>query len=116
MTEYPREQLDELKRYCRKLSAFEEGGITFLFMEGLRLPAGCDPQECDALLCPAPRDNYPSRLYLSVQVASQYTRNWNTSNARIGEKNWFAFSWKVELSSPTLVEILMAHLAGFTRE
>ena len=114
--EYPKEQTDELKSYCSKLSAFTEGGVTFLYLEGLRLPAGCDPQVCDGLLCPVPRDGYPSRLYLLVQVKSPYTRNWNVSNARIGEKNWFAFSWKVELASPTLVQILVTHLTGFTRE
>lgn len=114
--EYPKEQTDELKHYCSKLSAFTEGGVTFLYMEGLRLPVGCDPQVCDALLCPVPREGYPSRLYFLVQVKSPYTKNWNVSNTRIGEKNWFAFSWKVELASPTLVQILVAHLTGFTRE
>jgi hypothetical protein len=114
--EYPKEQTDELKSYCSKLSAFTEGSITFLYMEGLRLPIGCNPQVCDGLLCPVQREGYPSRLYVSAQVESPYTRNWNVSNARIGEKNWFAFSWKVELASPTLVQILVAHLTGFTRE
>jgi hypothetical protein len=72
---------------------------------------------CDALLRPFPgADGYPSQLYFSVLVSSPYTRNWNVSNARICEKNWFAFSWKVNLSSPTLAQILIAHLTGFAKK
>ena len=113
---YSTQEIEELKRYCSKLSVLEEGGVTFLYLEELCLPEGCEPKLCDGLLCPVAREGYPSRLYLSVQVSSPYTRNWNVSNARIGEKNWFAFSWKVELTEPTLVKILVAHLTGFTKE
>lgn len=112
---YPTEQLEELKGYCSKLCGFSEGGVEFLYLEGLRLPTGCKPETCDALLCPTLREGYPSRLYFSTQVASPYARNWNVSNARIGEKNWFAFSWKVELENPTLIQMLVAHLTGFTK-
>lgn len=114
--EYPREETEELKHYCAKLSLLLEAGVSFLYMEGLRLPTGCDPSVCDALLCPVPKDGYPSRLYLSAEVRSPYTRNWNVRNLRIGEKNWFAFSWKVELTNPTLAQLLVAHLIGFAKE
>jgi hypothetical protein len=113
---YPQEQIDELKGYCDKVSALPEGGVTFLYLQGLRLPAGCEPAVCDGLLCPMERDGYPSRLYLSVQVRSGYTRNWNVSNARIGEKNWFAFSWRANPANPTLAQILISHLTGFIKE
>lgn len=112
---YPQEQVDGLKLYCERVAALAEGGITYLFLEALRLPQGCEPGMCNGLLCPVPRDGYPSRLYFSVHVKSPYTRNWNGS-ARIGEQNWLAFSWKVEPSPPTLAGILLAHLAGFTKE
>jgi hypothetical protein len=114
--DYAGEQIDELKRYCSKLHALPEGGITFFYLEGLRLPTGCTPAVCDALLCPVPKDGYPSRLYFSAQVSGPYTRNWNVSGARIGEKNWWAFSWKVDLSDPTLSQLLVAHLTGFVKE
>jgi hypothetical protein len=113
---FPSEQTDELKRYCTKLSVLTEGGVSFLLLEGLRLPAGCQPSMCDALLCPVAKDGYPSRLYFSVQVTSVYTRNWNCSNARIGERNWVAFSWKVDQQNPTLPQLLIAHLNGFAKE
>lgn len=115
--EYPQEQIDELKRYCSRVSALTEGNGTFLHLEQLRLPDGCEPAVCDALLRPfTGGDGYPSQLYFSVLVKSPYTRNWNVSNARLCEKNWFAFSWKVSPVSPTLVKILVAHLTGFTKE
>ena len=113
---YPTSQTDELKQYCSGLSALTEGDTTYLYMEGLHLPAGCEPTRCDALFCPVPtKDGYPSRLYLATQVSSRYTRNWNCSNARIGERNWFAFSWKVDMESPTLKDLLVAHLNGFAK-
>ena len=112
---YPPEQIEDLKRYCGKLSALSEGVVTYLHMEGLRLPPGCAPSVCDALLCPVEKDGYPSRLYFSAQIVSGYTQNWNCSNARIGEHNWFAFSWRVNLVAPTLTQLLIGHLNGFAK-
>jgi hypothetical protein len=109
------QQIAELKRYCKKVSSLTEGGVTFLELEGLRLPAGCSPEVCDAVLCPVDREGYPSRLYFAVQVTFPFARNWNVTNARIGERNWYAFSWKVRLVSPTLAQLLVAHLTGFTQ-
>ena len=113
---YPAEQIEDLKRYCVKLSALSEGGVTYLQMEGLRLPVGCEPTVCDALLCPVEKDGYPSRLYFSARIVSAYTQNWNCSNARIGERNWFAFSWRVSLVALTLTQLLIGHLNGFAKE
>ena len=107
--------IEELKRYCGKVGMFPEAGFTYYFLGDLRLPAGCEPPVCDALLCPQLKDGYPSRLYFSVQVNGRYARNWNF-NARIGEKNWLAFSWKVDLANPTLAQLLVAHLSGFVKE
>jgi hypothetical protein len=112
---YPKQQTDELKGYCKRVSLLPEGGIEYLHLEELRLPAGCLPATCDALLCPVAKDGYPSRLYFSVQVSGQFARNWN-GTVRIGEKNWYAFSWKVDFASPTLAQLLVAHLNGFAKE
>jgi hypothetical protein len=114
--EYPKEEIEELERYCSKISALTESSVSFLYLAELRLPAGCQPQVCDALLCPVERDGYPSRLYLAVQVTCLYARNWNVTNARIGEKNWFAFSWRVAPTARTLPQMLVAHLEGFARD
>jgi hypothetical protein len=115
MVEYPKEQIAALKQYCYSVKAFSEGGLTYLLLETLRLPNGCNPSICDALLCPQARDGYPSRLFLAEQVTSSYARNWNSTDVRIGERNWFAFSWKVEINNPTLVDLLLAHLNGFAK-
>lgn len=109
---YPAEQIAALKRYCDRLSSFEEVAKTFFRLDGLRLPQGCDPRICDGLLCPVEHAGYPSRLYFSKMVTSPYTKNWNATNERIGENNWFAFSWKVDLPNATLEQLLVAHLNG----
>ena len=108
--------IEALKRYCDRVALVSEGGVQLYLLEGLRLPAGCSPLSCDALLWPAPRDGYPSRLYFSAQLSTPYTRNWNASNARIIERNWFAFSWRLEKPTTTLAELLVAHLNGFVKE
>src|SRR5437868_5653816 len=113
--DYSKELIDELKRYCDKLSLLTECGVDYFHMEGLRLPTGCSPESCDAMFCPKTGQNdYPSRLFLSQQVVGAYDRNWNSS-ALIGDKNWVAFSWKVpaELSP---IEAFKSHLSGFTRK
>ena len=113
---YPPEQTEELKKFCSKLSAFTEGGVTFLFLEGLRLPQGCTPAVCDALFCPVQRgDGYPSRLFFPGKISSPRTQNWHIANAHIGGKNWWAFSWRVSLTNPTLAQVLTEHLTAFTR-
>ncbi len=112
---YPEEQLEALKKYCSKLSAFAEGGVTFLYLENLRLPQGCIPGVCDALLCPVNRDGYPSRLFFSAEAASLRSQKWNMADAHIGGKNWWAFSWRHTLTNPTLVQLLVEHLTAFTR-
>jgi|ERR1700733_2842118 len=113
--QFPQEQIDELKPYCSSLSALTEANATYFHLIGLRLPPGCTPEICDALLRPFKgNDSYPSQLYFSVAIRSPFGRNWNVSNARICEKNWFAFSWKHTLVLPTLAQMLVNHLTGFT--
>jgi hypothetical protein len=57
---YSKEQIEELKGYCKRVGALTEIGIDFPYLEALRLPAGCMPEVCDALLCPVAKDGYPS--------------------------------------------------------
>ena len=104
----------ELFGYCKRVSMAPDTGGTVYLLEGLRLPEGCSPQEVDALLCPFPRDSYPSRLYFSQKVSCPFERNWNF-NGMVAGKNWVAHSWKVEPAELTLTKILLGHLEGFTR-
>jgi hypothetical protein len=113
---FDKTEVDAIKRYCEKVFLLEEAGVPFLQLQRLRLPEGCTPAVCDALLCPVVRGGYPSRLYFAEPVSSAFTRNWNATNERICERNWHAYSWKVSLTNPKLQELLIAHLEGLARD
>jgi hypothetical protein len=109
------DQVSELKLLCGSVDAFEDGGVTYLVLGGLALPPGCTPPSTDALLCSTPRDGYPSRLFFADRVQSPHERNWNF-NGRIGERNWHAFSWKVnDARAMRLAQLVRVHLDGFRR-
>lgn len=105
-------QIDALRAQCKAISRAEEGAVTFLLLQGLRLPAGASPPSVDALLRLGDRgDGYATRLFLSERVvgASKVALNWNAQDTRILERNWQAFSWKAPLEL-SLEEILLEHL------
>ena len=109
---YSAEQVAELKTLCPDAAQCEEGGTTVFVLPSLVLPAGCTPGVVDALLWPVMRDNYPSRLYLSMLVVKPGAQpNWN-SNIRILEKNWHAFSWNLHCSDLRLAQMVAEHLRG----
>lgn len=112
--EYPIDQIDELKKIAPNLSIAQEGGISFILMTGLRLPDGCVPEIADVLLCPSPRDGYPSTLYYSTQISCSNGLNWNRVNVRIVDRNWFAVSWRVS-SELRLSELLLVHLRALRK-
>lgn len=107
---------DELRELLRQYPGLEEGteaGVTYYFLPGVRLPEGCTPDRVDALLCPAGRDGYPSRLFLEEAVTCRSDRNWNASNVRILERNWFAVSWMLKTTNLRLAQLVAAHLEAF---
>ena len=107
-------EVDELRAYCKSVTAASEGGCTYYLLEGLILPEGCSPAFVDALLCPTPRDGYNSRLFFAERVAGGSSRNWNTQ-ARILERNWHAYSWSVNTLCLRLAQLVSRHLEGLTR-
>jgi hypothetical protein len=107
---YSEIEITELKKICPDLSEADEGGHSYILIKQLRLPDGCIPSACDALLCPAPRDGYESRLFFSVQISGCPSRNWN-GQLRVLNQNWYAFSWAVP-GGIRLAEILLVHLKG----
>jgi hypothetical protein len=113
--ERPPQQIDQLKKLCRRLSSLRETDVTVYVMEGLRLPAGCEPSACDALLWPTARDGYPTRLFLSVRPKSPFQPNWNGAT-RIGARNWEAYSRNGISPDLTLAQIVVAHLDGLVRD
>ena len=106
---YPEDQIAELKEFCPEIKLASEGSIEYLLMPALTLPEGCTPPTVDALLCPAARDGYPSRLYFAQQIVTKTPRNWNGQNVRILERNWFAYSWKIR-PGLRLAQTLLAHM------
>jgi hypothetical protein len=106
------DQVAELSRWHPTVQEGIEAGITYYLLPGLHLPKGCTPDVADGLLCPSPRDGYPSRLFLDRQVTTATPRNWNASNVRLFERNWFAVSWKVN-PSLRLAQMIAAHLEAF---
>ena len=106
------EQLDELTRLFPDVEEAVEDGVRYFLILGFRLPPGRIPEQVDALLCPSPRDGYPSRLFLAQPVMGGRGSNWNSANVRILERNWFALSWRV---NPTLrlAQMVAAHLEAF---
>ena len=113
---FPEDQITELKRHCAELSQYEEASITYLLLKKLLLPEGCRPSACDALLVPNGRDGYSSRLFFdqTIQPATARALNWNAVGVRVIERNWQAFSWRVNRPNLRLEELLVAHLKGLT--
>ena len=106
------EQIANLKLVCPAVQKADEGGVTFYMLPRLQLPAGCEPREVDALLCPASHSGYNSRLFFSEVIKTPQQRNWNAQGVRILERNWHAFSWQVTATGLSLVQILQEHLDG----
>lgn len=106
-------EVEELKQAFRTgLKGFMEGGLPFIFIEKLQLPDGCSPAAEDALLCPQQRDGYPSRLFFASQIQAPTSPNWNAHGVRIGDRNWYAVSWKVD-TNLRLLQLVAAHLRAF---
>lgn len=103
--------VDELCALCPGARAYTEGGIDYVFLPSLRLPAGCNPDVVDCLLCMGARDGYENRLFFGTVVNAPTGRNWNTQNVRILERNWFAYSWRVP-NGLRPIELLIGHLKG----
>jgi hypothetical protein len=108
MMDFPKEQVEELKKITPDLSIASEGGYTYILINKLFLPEGCIPAETTALLCPTPKDGYASRLFFPTIIRGCPSRNWN-GNLRVLDRNWHAFSWRVP-GNLRLAETLLVHL------
>jgi hypothetical protein len=106
------EQAEELKKLFPGTMQYQEAGVYYFLIPQLILPKGCKPERADALLCPQSRDGYPSRLFFAEKIESGRSRNWNCSSARIIERNWHAFSWKVNKPELRLAQLVLAHLGA----
>src|SRR5882672_11146927 len=104
----PDDVLAELHSLGRRVQRFDEGGKPYLLIADHALPEGCDPPIVDVLLCPQGRDGYPSRLFFSQRVKSRAGREF-VHEARIAERQWYAYSWHVDRTDLRLAQLLAAH-------
>jgi len=107
------DQVDELRQVCSEVLVSQESGVKYYLLKDLKLPAGCDPAATDALLCPTPRDGYPSRLFFAQRIASPKTQNWFNGSHRILDRNWFVYSWRLDVPGQRLAQMLANHLRAF---
>jgi hypothetical protein len=108
---FPDDEIEEQAKLFPGTQRFEERGKPYFLLPNMRLPEGCEPQVADGLFCQVDRgEGYPSRLFFSSQVKSKNSRNWNTMNARIIERNWFAFSWRIGDQKLRLAQMVAAHM------
>ena len=112
---FPSDEIEELKSCFAGLSTASEGGTAFILIPEMSLPAGCEPKVVDALLCPAPRDGYTSRLFVSAKITHQGKgQNWNPApGVVILGRQWWAVSWKAQDSNKRLSAMLASHLEAF---
>jgi hypothetical protein len=106
---FPQDEIDELKRVFPGTEQYNEGGFELFFLPAVTLPAGCSPRQTDLLLCPTLRDGYPSRLFFADRIQAPITLNWNGGTYAI-ERNWHAFSLRIEASGLRLLQTVKAHL------
>jgi hypothetical protein len=109
---FAQDQIDELKGLYSGLSLIEEAGVQYLLIPNLVLPKGCVPEQAKALFCPTSRDGYSSRLFFDQKVNGPKQLNWNANGVRIGEQNWYAYSWKIGASAQRLAQMIASHLAA----
>lgn len=88
-----------------------EGGRSYIFMEGLRFFVRGAQKQMDALLClNHPNNSYPTKLFLPENLGVGL--NWNET-AFIFARHWFSWSWKDVSPNQEPVAILGEHLRAF---
>lgn len=100
-----KDQIEELRQVQSDLQYIEEAGHPYILIKNLRLPDGCDPKECDVLLCPDSHLGYEARLLFPTKIRSRVQLNWHF-NVNLFGRNWFAYSWQLNNSNLRLIQIL----------
>lgn len=99
----PEDEVVELNAMFPGAQSAREGGFVYILLPGVSFTEG----PVDLLFSPMSRgDGYPSRLFFSRQVASRASLNWNAQGVRILDRNWWAYSWKI--NSPTSLRLAQA--------
>lgn len=104
------EQLQELKEIHPNVQIFEEGGHTYIYIPGQKLPSGCSPHVSDVILCPREHSGYTSRLFFKDIIQTPKQLNWNGQVFILGQ-SWHTFSYN-GISNMPLLNMVMNHLRG----
>ena len=106
------QEIDELRIAFPGVVQAEEGRVIYFLIPDLGLPAGTKPERVEALLCPDARNHgYSSRLFFSERLTSSKPLNWNPANGiRILERNWHAYSWRINATGLRLLQLVALHL------
>ncbi len=110
-------EIEELKKYYSDVMMAEEGGFTYFLIKEVKLPSYCSPSKVDVLLCPMSREGYTSRLFFANKITNNMegakTLNWNSNDQRILDRNWHAYSWKINKDDLRLAQMMADHLRAF---
>jgi hypothetical protein len=87
-------EIEELLKLQPKATHASEGGRDYFLLPNLALPAGCEPSIIDALLCVTEESGYKCSLFFAQEIKTPTPKNWNRTNKRILERNWFAYSYQ----------------------
>ncbi|KFG90842.1 hypothetical protein BV98_001373 [Sphingobium herbicidovorans NBRC 16415] len=99
-------QLTRLRMLCPGAELWDGLGTPLVFLPGLRVESSGTVHTVDALLSPASREGYETRLYFSRQLPKAL--NW--SSYALMARSWFAFSWQGIKASQPWLDILGSHL------
>ena len=105
MNTLPADQVEELKAIHSDLEIISEAGQAYILLKGLNLPDGCTPNQSDVLFYPDSHHGYEARLFFPKIIKSREQRNWHVTNLVLFSKSWNAYSWKLNASNLTLVEM-----------
>ena len=99
--------LDELRGISPQAETMHEAGLDYIFLPGLKLPPGRQPEVVDALLCLGARDGYPSRLFLSAPLSD---RGQNWCAVQILGRTWHSWSWNHVQAGQRPAQMLAQHV------
>ncbi len=101
------DQLSALQIVCPGAVMMQEGGVTYVYLPRVRLPASCGSRMVEGLLRPGPGpDGYTTRLYLS-EACPNRGQNWTTH--QILAKTWHTYSFNNVPADIPLIEIFSNH-------
>lgn len=106
-------QLEPLLARYPDAKVAADGARVFVWLPSLHVAVGERIYVLDALLSPKDGPGYPTRLYLSQQIAERQTigtmpANWTCEV--IGGRTWYTWSWKDVSQTLPLLEMLLAHM------